>query len=83
MAQAMREPIVFPDIDAPQPRLSLWFVKIGETVQAGDRLLEILVDEAVVEAPAPAAGRLVEIAAWPGEPLEPGQVLGYLELSRE
>lgn len=75
----MRKPVTMPDLQAPNPVVSVWFVEPGERVYAGDRVIEILIAGATVDVSAPATGRLVEKLAWPDEPVTPGQVLGYIE----
>ena len=75
----MRKPVTMPDLGAPAPIVSVWFVAPGERVYAGDRLVEILIAGATIDVPAPATGRLVEKTARPDERVTPGQVLGYIE----
>jgi 2-oxoglutarate dehydrogenase E2 component (dihydrolipoamide succinyltransferase)/2-oxoisovalerate dehydrogenase E2 component (dihydrolipoyl transacylase) len=57
-------------------RFGLWLVEPGESFYAGDSLAEVLLEGAVLDVPAPAAGKLIERFAWPGDVLSPGQVLG-------
>ena len=75
----MRRAIVMPEVGDPAPTLSLWFVQVGETVDCGDRLVEILAAGATLEVPAPTPGRLAEILVRPEEPVHPGQILGYID----
>ena len=75
----MRSPIVMPDVGAPAPALNLWFVQPGDQVYAGDRLVELLIDGATIDVSSPTTGLLTEKAARPGEPLTPGQILGWIE----
>ena len=75
----MRRPIVVPDLSWPNLVLSVWYVKPGESVFAGDRLVELLLGGATVELTAPCSGTLIEHCAWPDDPLMPGQVVGHLE----
>ena len=75
----MQAEIRLPDLQAGPARLSVWFAEVGETVFEGDRLVEVLVDGATFDVPAPATGRLVEKRALVNDPLQPGQVLGVLE----
>ncbi len=60
--------------------LSLWFADPGDVVFEGDRLVEVLAGGATFDVPAPATGRLVERRALPDDRLQPGQVLGVLEV---
>ncbi len=75
----MRSPILVPDIGAEMPSLSLWFAQPGDAVYAGDRLVELLLSDATFDIASPATGRLAEKVARPGERLEPGQVLGWID----
>lgn len=76
---AMRRPIVVPPVGPARVRLSVWFVRPGDSVYAGDRLVELLVDDATFDVSSPADGRLAEKSAQPGDALTPGQTVGYLE----
>ncbi|MCI0640410.1 MAG: hypothetical protein L0Y72_19800 [Gemmataceae bacterium] len=74
----MRSPIVMPDVGAAAS-LSLWFVELGEQVYAGDRVVEILVDAATFDVSAPVTGKLIEKRFKPGDPVQAGLVLGFVE----
>ena len=76
----MREPIVVPNLGWPSVVLSVWYVKPGEEVYAGDRVVELLLGSATFDIAAPCAGRLVDQCAGIGEHLMVGQVLGFLEV---
>lgn len=75
----MRTPVLLPELGAAPVRLSLWYCSPGETVFAGDRLVEVVVAGATFDVAAPASGVLVERLAWPRDVLLPGQVLGVVE----
>jgi pyruvate/2-oxoglutarate dehydrogenase complex dihydrolipoamide acyltransferase (E2) component len=79
----MREPILVPDLGATAIVLSVWYVKPGEAVYAGDRVVELLVGSATFDVTSEHAGTLAEQCALPDEPLVPRQVLGHLELTAE
>jgi pyruvate/2-oxoglutarate dehydrogenase complex dihydrolipoamide acyltransferase (E2) component len=79
----MREPIVVPDLGTPKVVLSVWYVKPGEFVYAGDRVVELLLGSATFDITAPCAGTLVEQNAAPSERLTAGQVIGHLESEPE
>jgi pyruvate/2-oxoglutarate dehydrogenase complex dihydrolipoamide acyltransferase (E2) component len=79
----MREPIVVPDLGWPTLVLSVWYVKPGEAVFAGDRVVEILLSGATFEMTAPSTGTLIEQCAGLNESLTPGQVVGYLDVDGE
>ena len=75
----MRLNVNLPNLDSPQPRLSVWYVRVGDFVLEGERLAEILVDGATVDVPAPATGVLIERHAQLDDPLVPGQLLAVLQ----
>jgi pyruvate/2-oxoglutarate dehydrogenase complex dihydrolipoamide acyltransferase (E2) component len=79
----MREPIVVPDLGAPKMVLSVWYVKPGEVVFAGDRVAELLLGSATFDIAAPCAGKLVEQCASPAERLTAGQIIGLIEIETE
>ena len=71
--------VELPDLGCPQPRLSVWYARVGDSLLAGERLVEILVDGAAVDLPAPANGRLVERHAQIDDTLVPGQLLAIID----
>ncbi len=75
----MHVEIVLPELGAAPLRLSYWFAEPGEEVFEGDRLIEVLVNGATFDVPAPSTGRLIEQRVLADEPLQPGQVLGIVE----
>jgi pyruvate/2-oxoglutarate dehydrogenase complex dihydrolipoamide acyltransferase (E2) component len=75
----MRESIVAPDLGSVDVVVSVWYVKPGEAVFAGDRLVELLLGSATFDVAAPIAGTLIEQCVFPAERVTAGQVLGYLE----
>jgi pyruvate/2-oxoglutarate dehydrogenase complex dihydrolipoamide acyltransferase (E2) component len=74
----MRESIVMPDLGVSNVVLSVWYVKPGETVYAGDRVVELLLGSATFDVTAPCAGIFSEQCAYSGDTLTPGQVLGNI-----
>ncbi len=76
----MREPLLAPDLGAAAVVVSVWYVKPGEPVFAGDRVVELLLGSATFDVAAPASGTLVEQCALPRERVTAGQVLGYLQI---
>lgn len=74
-----------PDLDlAGVPiTVSAWHAAAGQRVIEGDRLVEILAGDAVVDLPAPASGVLVKRCALADEPLQAGQVLAIIESDDE
>ena len=75
----MRLNVQLPDFGCPEPRLSVWYVRVGDLVLAGERLAEILVDGATVDLPAPATGVVLERRVRLDDLLTKGQLLAVLE----
>jgi pyruvate/2-oxoglutarate dehydrogenase complex dihydrolipoamide acyltransferase (E2) component len=63
--------------------VSHWYAARGERVWEGDRLVEVLVGPATFDVPAPTTGRLAEIRGQEDDRVEPGAVLGLLEVPDE
>ena len=61
--------------------VSTWFKAVGEEVTENEPLLEISTDKVNMEVAAPASGRLAEILKNDGEQIEPGEVLGRLDIA--
>ncbi|HZL55179.1 MAG TPA: multifunctional oxoglutarate decarboxylase/oxoglutarate dehydrogenase thiamine pyrophosphate-binding subunit/dihydrolipoyllysine-residue succinyltransferase subunit [Solirubrobacteraceae bacterium] len=55
-----------------------WTVAVGDTVAAGDTVVEISTDKVDVELPAPVGGTITELLAAPGETVTVGQVIGRM-----
>jgi 2-oxoglutarate dehydrogenase E1 component len=55
-----------------------WTVAVGDTVAAGDTVVEISTDKVDVELPAPASGTITELLAAPGDTVTVGQVIGRM-----
>ena len=76
-------PIVLEDLGTPRARFSLWYVQPGEPVSRGDRVAEIVIPGASVDVVAPVAGTLRECLAYPGDDVESGLPIGFIELQPE
>lgn len=70
-----------PNLDLPgvSVRTCSWHVGLHQRVSAGERLLEILAGDVVVDLPAPATGTLVERCVRTEDALEVGQLLARIE----
>lgn len=79
----MRAEIILPELGAVPVVLSLWFADPGDLVFEGDRLVEVLAGGATFDVPAPVTGRLIEKRALPDDRLQPGQVLGILDVDEQ
>jgi len=57
-----------------------WAVKVGDTVDDGDTVVEISTDKVDMELPAPAAGTITELLAEEGATVVVGQVIARMQL---
>jgi pyruvate/2-oxoglutarate dehydrogenase complex dihydrolipoamide acyltransferase (E2) component len=73
--------LILPDLDlGGQPVvLSLWLVKRGERVTAGESIAEVLAGPVIVDLPATADGILVEKLVAEGERIAAGQQLAVID----
>jgi pyruvate/2-oxoglutarate dehydrogenase complex dihydrolipoamide acyltransferase (E2) component len=67
------------DVSGVPITASSWHAAVGQRVIEGDRLVEILAGDAVVDLPAPASGVLAEKCVEIDQPLATGQVLAVIE----
>ncbi len=63
--------------------VSTWFKAVGDQVTENEPLLEISTDKVNMEVAAPATGVLAEISKQDGEQVEPGEVLGRINVRSE
>ena len=77
----MKIELRLPELDLPGAAITAccWHAQLGQRVIEGDRLLEVLAGDAIVDLPAPASGRLVERSVQADDELRPGQVLAMIE----
>jgi pyruvate/2-oxoglutarate dehydrogenase complex dihydrolipoamide acyltransferase (E2) component len=77
----MSIPIVLPELGAggADVRVSSWLVDLGDEVDAGDRVVEVLLPGATFDVPAPAAGILTGIARPVDSVVRSGDTLGWIE----
>src|SRR3954453_1703210 len=55
-----------------------WAVKVGQTVESGQTVVEISTDKVDMELPAPSAGTITELLAEEGETVTVGQVIARM-----
>ena len=67
------------DLTVSEAKVLNWRKKPGETFQTAEIIAEVETDKAVLEVEAPAAGRLVRIAAPAGATVKMGGLLGVFE----
>lgn len=77
----MAVPIVLPDLGAKQDpiRVGGWLVEPGQSVAAGDRVVEVGLPGIVFDVAAPVDGTLAGIERRPSSVVRPGDVLGWIE----
>jgi 2-oxoglutarate dehydrogenase E2 component (dihydrolipoamide succinyltransferase) len=56
-----------------------WLKKVGDTVTAGEPILELETDKATGEVEAPASGTLAETLVESGQTVEPGQLVARID----
>lgn len=80
----MRTSVPLPDLGQPSDvaaEVTVWLVDRGESVQAGQSLLEVLIPGATVVVPAPCAGVLVEQLVRPRQQVRVGTAVATLEVA--
>lgn len=77
----MRIPIIIPDSLFSEERLRLgeWLVDVGDSVDAGECLAELICPGLAIDLPAPASGVIAELIRQPEHLVTAGEVLGWLE----
>jgi pyruvate dehydrogenase E2 component (dihydrolipoamide acetyltransferase) len=63
-----------------EARVSFWYVDVGEQVEEGDDLVQMLTDKATFDVPSPASGKVVELLAQEDQPVKVGGALCRLQL---
>lgn len=59
--------------------VSFWHKNVGDRINEGEDLVELVTDKAAFNMPAPAAGILKEIKAPEGDEVAVGQVIAIIE----
>ena len=60
-------------------KVAFWYIDVGEEVQEGDDLVQMLTDKATFDVPSPATGTLTEIVADEDQEVQVGGTLCRLE----
>jgi pyruvate/2-oxoglutarate dehydrogenase complex dihydrolipoamide acyltransferase (E2) component len=78
---SMPNDLKLPDLDLPGVPIvaSAWHASVGQRVVEGDRLLEVVAADVVVDLPAPVTGVLVERCVNTDDHLEVGQILARVQ----
>ena len=66
--------------EGTQASLGAWLRNVGDTVVENEPIVEISTDKVTLEIAAPVSGVLVSVAKQGGETVEPGDLLGAIEL---
>jgi pyruvate/2-oxoglutarate dehydrogenase complex dihydrolipoamide acyltransferase (E2) component len=76
----MRIPIHAPDAPPHEPmRLGEWSIEVGEFVEVGDALAELIAAGYTIDLVAPAAGILRKVLRQPDQSVSSGDILGWIE----
>jgi pyruvate/2-oxoglutarate dehydrogenase complex dihydrolipoamide acyltransferase (E2) component len=77
----MAIPIVQPDLGATgeEIRISCWLVELGDTVELGDRVLEVLVRGMTFDVSAPQSGIISKIGQPADASVKTGDILGWID----
>jgi len=80
-AHPRREPLAVPEcgVMGVPVRVSLWLVREGADVMAGDRVVELLAGGAIIDLESPVAGRLVAQFVDEDDVVTPGTVIAEFE----
>jgi pyruvate/2-oxoglutarate dehydrogenase complex dihydrolipoamide acyltransferase (E2) component len=71
--------VVLPDLGEVDGAVVVgWLRRVGDAVQEGDDLVEVETEKTSFVVPAPASGRLAEIAAGEGKRVQVGDRLGNI-----
>jgi pyruvate/2-oxoglutarate dehydrogenase complex dihydrolipoamide acyltransferase (E2) component len=81
----MRSPVILPDLGAgdEELRVSCWLVDLGDAVDAGDRIVEILLDGMTFDVTAEQSGLVTRIERHLDSVVRSGDVLGWIETGEE
>ncbi|HUG93226.1 MAG TPA: biotin/lipoyl-containing protein [Planctomycetaceae bacterium] len=60
-------------------RVSCWLVDLGDDVDVGERIVEVLVRGITFDVTAPASGRVARIEKWLNATVATGDVLGWIK----
>jgi len=77
----MRSPVILPDLGAgdEELRVSCWLVDLGDAVDAGDRIVEILFDGITFDVTAEQSGMVARIERHLDSVVRSGDILGWIE----
>jgi len=78
-------PILLPDLGTgTEPvRICAWLADPGQTLSAGERIVQVVVPGISFDVVAPVSGELTEVACPLGARVRPGEILGWMQPSAE
>lgn len=78
-----RIPIHVPEAPSTEPlRLGEWSVEVGDFIEAGDRVAELISSGFTLDLLAPAAGTLRDVLRQPEQLVRGGEILGWIDDDR-
>ncbi|HMV43119.1 MAG TPA: lipoyl domain-containing protein [Leptospiraceae bacterium] len=70
-----------PDLgDTDKIELIKWYSEVGQSIEEGDEILELVTDKAAFPVESPVSGVLLEIKVPEGSIVQKDQLLGIMEL---
>jgi len=74
------EPIIMPhgDLTVSEAKVINWLKNVGDVVAAGEGVVEVETDKAVLQIDAPIAGRLTQVLVPVGDIVKMGETIGFL-----
>src|SRR3954469_6088394 len=66
--------------EGTRSQIQRWLKSVGDTVQENEPLIELETDKVTVEVASPGSGTLREILKQEQEEIEPGELLGRIEV---
>lgn len=73
-------PIVLPDVGAQGAalRVSAWFVEPGDSVEAGESVLEVMIPGVTCDVPAPVSGAIARLERQLDALVAPGDIVAWI-----
>jgi pyruvate dehydrogenase E2 component (dihydrolipoamide acetyltransferase) len=63
----------------PEAQVSAWLAKVGDRLNEGDDLIEVVTDKAAFTVPCPKAGVVTELRVDEGADVTVGEIIAVLE----
>ncbi|VAX35690.1 hypothetical protein MNBD_PLANCTO02-1870 [hydrothermal vent metagenome] len=75
----MQTPVIVPDLKCDETlRVCSWLVEVGENIEQGDRLVELLTTGMTFDVAAPVSGRISSIEKSRNTFVSEGEILGWM-----